>query len=47
MCQCSKEPKTTLHYILRCEFYSIYRLELLSDICALNQSLNNILEEIL
>ena len=41
----SKEPKTTLHYLLRCDFYSIYRLELLNDICALNHSLKNISEE--
>ena len=45
MCSCGKEPKTTLHYHLRCNFYSIYRLELLSDICALNYSLKNTLEE--
>ena len=30
---------------LRCGFYSIYRLELLNDICALNHSLKKILEE--
>ena len=45
MCLCSKEPETTLHYLLRCDFYSIYRLELLNDICALNHSLKNISEE--
>ena len=45
MCLCSKEPETTLHYLLRCDFYSIYRLELLNDICALNHSLKNILKE--
>ena len=37
MCPCGKEPETTL----RCDFYSIYRLEL----CALNHSLKNISEE--
>ena len=41
MCSCGKEPETTLHYLLRCDFYSIYRLELLNDICALNHSLKN------
>ena len=24
MCSCGKEPKTTLHYLLRCDLYSIY-----------------------
>ena len=45
MCLCSKEPETTLHYLSRCDFYSIYRLELLKDICDLNHCLKNILEE--
>ena len=44
ICSCGKEPETTLHYFLRCEFYSIYRLELLNDICDLNHSLKNISE---
>ena len=34
-----KEPEKTLHYLLRCGFYSIF------DICALNHSLKNISEE--
>ena len=42
---CGKEYKTTLHYLLRCDFYSIYRLELLNDICALKHSLKTISEE--
>ena len=42
MCSCGKAPETTLHYLLHCDFYSIYRLELLNDICALNYSLKNI-----
>ena len=33
---CGKEPETTLQYLLHCDLYSIYRLELLNDICALN-----------
>ena len=41
MCACGKEPETTLHYLLHCKFYSIYRLELLNDICDLNKSLKN------
>ena len=45
MCMCGKEPETTLHYLLRCDFYSIYELELLNDICALNHSLKNISEK--
>ena len=45
MCSCGKESETTLHYLLRCEFYSIYRLELLNDICVLSHSLKNTSEE--
>ena len=40
-----KEPEKTLHSLLRCDFYFIYRLELLNDIYALNHSLKNISEE--
>ena len=42
---CGKEPVKTLHYLPRCDFYSIYILELLNDICALNHFLKNISEE--
>ena len=42
---CGKEPETTLNYLLRCDLYSIYRLELLNDVCALKGSLKNSLEE--
>ena len=45
MCSCGKESETTLHYLLQCDSYSIYRIELLNNICALNHSLNNISEE--
>ena len=45
MCSCSKEPETTFHYLLCCDLYSIYRLELLNNICALNGSLKNSSEE--
>ena len=24
MCSCGKEPETTLHYLLRCDLYSVY-----------------------
>ena len=42
---CDKEPETTLHYLLCCDLYSIYQLELLNDICPLNGSLKNSSEE--
>ena len=45
MCLCDKESTTAQHYQLHCNFYSIYRLELLIDIRALNHSLQNISEE--
>ena len=45
MCLCGKEPEAALHYLLRWDFYSIHRLELLNDICASNHSLKNISEE--
>ena len=44
-CFCGKELETTLHYLLRCNIYSIYRLQLLNSICALNGSLKNWSEE--
>ena len=47
MCSCSKEPETTLHDPLRCNLYSISRLELLNNICALKGSLENSSEETL
>ena len=45
MCSCCKEPETTLHYLLPSDLYSIYQLELHSDICDLNGSLENSTEE--
>ena len=45
MCSCGKEHETTLNYLLRCDLYSICRLELLNDVCALNGSLKNSSEE--
>ena len=45
MCSCGREPEITLHYLLRCDLYSIYRLELLNDICVLYESLKNFSEE--
>ena len=45
ICLCGKEPETTLYYLLHCDFYSIYKLELLNDICALNHYLKNICEK--
>ena len=46
MCSCGQEPETILYYLLRCDFYSIYPLEHLNDICALTETLKNFLEEI-
>ena len=45
MCSCGKEPETTFHYLLHCDLYSIYRLELRTDICVFSESLNNFSEE--
>ena len=45
MCSCTKEPETTLHYLLHFDLYSISGLELLNDICTLNGSLKNSSEE--
>lgn len=45
ICPSGREPVTTFHCLLSCDFYFTYRLELLKNICALNSPLNNILEE--
>ena len=45
MRSCGKEPEVTLHYLLRCDLYSIYWLEFLNDIWALNASSENGPEE--
>ena len=45
MCICGLEPKTTLHYLLRCNLYSDLRAELLNDICTLNSTLKNLSHE--
>ena len=45
MCICGLEPKTTLHYLLRCNLYSDLRTELLNDICTLNSTLKNLSHE--
>ena len=45
ICTCGKEPETTLHYLLRCDVYSIYWLELPNDVCALNGFLKSSSEE--
>ena len=45
MCSCSKEPETSLLYLLRYDLYSIYQLKLLNDVCDLNRSLKNSPEE--
>ena len=45
MCSCGFEPETTLHYLLRCNFYSDLRTELLNDICTLNSTLKKLSHE--
>ena len=45
MCSCGKKLETTLYYLLHCDLYSIYWLEFLNGICALNESLKNSSEE--
>ena len=45
MCSCGKERETTLHYLLPCGLYSIYRQGILNDNCALNGSLENSSDE--
>ena len=45
MCSCGKESEITLYYLLRCDRYSIDRLELLNDIITLSRSLKNSSEE--
>ena len=42
---CGKKPVKALYYFWRCDFYSVYRLKLLNDNCALHQSLKNFSEE--
>ena len=37
MCACGTEVKTTEHFLLRCQFYSTQRLELLKTLRKLNQ----------
>ena len=41
MCTSGVEPETTLHYLIRCNLSSTQRLELLDNVCVLNQSLKN------
>ena len=38
-CVCAVKNLKQLSTTLRCDFYSIYRLEILNDTCALNRSL--------
>ena len=37
MCLYGEKPETTLHYLLRCNSYSIYWLELFNNIFCFNQ----------
>ena len=45
MCICDKEVETTLHYFLRCNLYSLCRIELLNDIQANDSSIKNYSEK--
>ena len=45
MCCCGLKPKTTLQCLSRCNHYSDFRTELITDICALNPTLENVSRE--
>ena len=45
MCSCCFEPDTADPYLLRYKLYSDQRLDLLSDIYTINQSLKNFSED--
>ena len=45
VCSCGLEPETTLHYLLRCNFYFDLEIDPLKDICALNATLKNLSHE--
>ena len=45
MCNCGFEPETTDHYLLRYKICIDLRLDLLSDIYTINQSLKNFSED--
>ena len=41
MCSCDSEPKTTAHFLLRCQNHIINRSQLLKNVTNLNQILQN------
>ena len=45
MCSCDFEPETADHYLLHCKLYTDLRLDLLTDIYTINQSLKNFYED--
>ena len=45
MYSCGFEPETADHYLLRCKLYTDLRLDHLSDIYTINQSLKNFFED--
>lgn len=45
MCSCGVEPETTLPYLLRCDLYPTYKLELLHDMYISSPSLENYSED--
>ena len=45
MCSCGFEPEPTDHYLLPCKLYTGLRLDLLNNMCTINQPLKNFSEE--
>ena len=45
MCSCDFESETADHYLLHCKLYTDLRLDLLTDIYTINQSLKNFYED--
>ena len=41
MCNCDAATETTIHYLLRCRFYSVQRAELLDGVYKLDSTLQN------
>ena len=45
MCNCGAATKTTIHYLLRCRYFSFQRMELLDGIYKLDSTLQNFSED--
>ena len=41
MCKCNASPETTMHYLLRCQLYSVQREELFNSIYKSDSTLQN------